>query len=179
EAQLPGWRVVLKASQPEAKASRMLQSYVANVYFWANWPNDLTVGTEWRDYEFVFKIPAQGEKGWHEQLRTFRARVDFRETSGDLWVDAVSVREVEMLDEWASWQALGLDRHSLVVDPQFVAPEKDDYRLQPDSPAWKLGFQAIPVEKIGPYQDELRATWPIVEAEGAREKPLMATVSGP
>ncbi len=169
----------LKASQPEAKASLMLQSYVANVYFWANWPNDLKVGTEWRDYEFVFKIPAQGEKGWHEQLRTFRARVDFRETSGDLWVDAVSVREVEMLDEWASWQALGLDRHSLVANPQFVAPEKDDYRLQPDSPAWKLGFQTIPVEKIGPYQDELRATWPIVEAEGAREKPLMAAVSGP
>jgi hypothetical protein len=38
----------------------------------------------------------------------------------------------------------------------------------------KLGFQPIPVEKIGPYRDELRASWPIVEAEGAREKPLLS-----
>ena len=51
----------------------------------------------------------------------------------------------------------------------FVAPEKDDRRLKPDSPALKLGFKPIPVEKIGPYQDALRATWPIVQAAGARE----------
>ena len=46
---------------------------------------------------------------------------------------------------------------------------KDDFRLKPDSPALKLGFQPIPVDKIGPYQDDLRASWPIVEAAGARE----------
>ena len=28
------------------------------------------------------------------------------------------------------------------------------------------------IEKIGPYRDELRASWPIVEAEGAREHPV-------
>ena len=32
----------------------------------------------------------------------------------------------------------------------FVDPEHEDYRLQPESPAWKLGFERIPVEKIGP-----------------------------
>jgi hypothetical protein len=55
-----------------------------------------------------------------------------------------------------------------------VARDKDDFRLEPDSPALALGFEPIPVEKIGPYADELRAGWPIVEAEGAREKPLTA-----
>jgi hypothetical protein len=78
------------------------------------------------------------------------------------------------LDEWASWQALGMDRHSLVADPLFVDAARDDYRLQPESPAWKLGFQPIPLDKIGPCADPLRATWPIVEAEGAREKPLVS-----
>ena len=68
----------------------------------------------------------------------------------------------------------GQDRHSLVADPLFVDPDNDDYRLRADSPAFKLGFKAIPVEKIGPYQDPLRASWPIVEAEGAREKPLVS-----
>ncbi len=77
-------------------------------------------------------------------------------------------------DEWESWRATGQDQHSLRSDPLFVDPEKDDYRLRPDSPAFKLGFKTIPVEKIGPYRDPLRATWPIVEAEGAREKPLVS-----
>ena len=45
--------------------------------------------------------------------------------------------------------ALGFDRHSLLADPLFIALEKDDYRLNPNSPAFKLGFQPIPVEKIG------------------------------
>lgn len=37
-----------------------------------------------------------------------------------------------------------------------------------------MGFKAIPVEKIRPYQDDMRASWPIVEAEGVREKPMGA-----
>jgi hypothetical protein len=77
-----------------------------------------------------------------------------------------------MLDEWASWQALGFDQHSVVADPLFMNPDRDDYRLKPESPALQLGFFQIPVDRIGPYQDELRASWPIIEAEGAREKPL-------
>jgi hypothetical protein len=51
---------------------------------------------------------------------------------------------------FAQWQAAGYDTHSLVADPLFVDPAHDDYRLKPDSPALKLGFKPIPVEKIGP-----------------------------
>jgi hypothetical protein len=72
------------------------------------------------------------------------------------------------------WRAQGEDQHSIVADPKFVDPAKDDYRLRPDSPARKLGFKPIPIEKIGPYADPLRASWPIVEAEGVREKPLVS-----
>ncbi len=78
-------------------------------------------------------------------------------------------------DRWpAWWQAQGLDRHSLVGDPLFVDPDKGDYRLRPNSPALRLGFKPIPLEKIGPYADPLRASWPIREAEGVREKPLVS-----
>src|ERR1017187_857081 len=44
-----------------------------------------------------------------------------------------------------------------------------DFGRSPASPAWGLGFERIPVEKIGPYQDDPRATWPIIEAAGVRE----------
>jgi hypothetical protein len=46
-------------------------------------------------------------------------------------------------------------------DPRFVNAAKEDFRLRPDSPAWKLGFQPIPVERIGLYKDPLRASWPV------------------
>ena len=80
---------------------------------------------------------------------------------------------------WAAWKALGLDQNSIIADPRFVNPEQDDYRLRPDSPAFKLGFKPIPVDKIGPYKSLLRASWPIVEAEGVREHPVKCTAPEP
>ena len=50
---------------------------------------------------------------------------------------------------WAAWRTAGQDAHSMVADPRFVAPEKDDYRLRPDSPALKLGFKPIDTSRIG------------------------------
>ncbi|MBM3498818.1 MAG: hypothetical protein FJX74_09115 [Armatimonadetes bacterium] len=46
-------------------------------------------------------------------------------------------------------------------DPGFVDEANRDFRLREDSPAWALGFQAIPLERIGPYRDALRASWPV------------------
>jgi parallel beta-helix repeat protein len=167
-------RARMKATHADAKAALMLQGYEANAYFWANWPNALNVGTEWDDYQFVFRIPGPGERGYHDHMGAFRSRVDFLSRTGTLLVGRVSLHEIEMPDEWASWQALGMDEHSKIADPKFVDPAHDDFRLRPDSPAFALGFQPIPVEKIGPFQDELRASWPIVEAAGAREHPVRA-----
>ncbi len=49
----------------------------------------------------------------------------------------------------AAWQQKGQDVHSIVADPKFVNPRKFDFRLQPDSPALKLGFQPIDVSQCG------------------------------
>jgi len=47
----------------------------------------------------------------------------------------------------------------------FIRPPSDpvqarDFALRADSPAWKLGFQPIPIDKIGLQRDELRAALP-------------------
>jgi parallel beta-helix repeat protein len=65
--------------------------------------------------------------------------------------------------QWQAWQDKGLDQHSLIADPLFVDVKKGDFHLSPDSPALKMGFKPIPIDKIGPYQDPLRASWPIRE----------------
>jgi parallel beta-helix repeat protein len=49
---------------------------------------------------------------------------------------------------FADWQKEGFDAHSLIADPQFVDPAKDDYTLRPESPAYKLGFQKIDTSQI-------------------------------
>ncbi|MEO2046855.1 MAG: hypothetical protein ABGX16_09815 [Pirellulales bacterium] len=44
------------------------------------------------------------------------------------------------------------------VDPHFVDDQQENFNLQADSPAWKLGFKPLPIEKMGLYQDENRAS---------------------
>ena len=41
-------------------------------------------------------------------------------------------------------------------DPHFVDPAHGSFQLRPGSPAFKLGFQPIPIENIGPYRDPRR-----------------------
>lgn len=50
------------------------------------------------------------------------------------------------LDEWQKRH----DQHSLIADPLFADSKKDDFRLKPESPAFKLGFKQIDSSKVGP-----------------------------
>ncbi len=159
----------VKAAEPDTAFAMMPQSYVANVYFWAKGMSG-KAGTEWKEYETIFRFPAPGDGDYREEMKTIRIRFDIRQEAGTVWLDDVALHEAIAMDEWEAWQSLGLDRHSVVADPGFVNPAKGDYRLRPDSRALALGFQPIPVDRIGPYQDDLRATWPIHEARGAREQ---------
>jgi len=77
-------------------------------------------------------------------------------------------------EDWQTWMARGLDDASVVAPPQFIDEAADDYRLAEDSPAWQLGFEAIPVEQIGYYQSPQRASWPIeMDAGPPREKLIL------
>jgi len=56
-------------------------------------------------------------------------------------------------------------------DPHFVDAARGNFQLRDDSPAWKLGFRRIPIEKIGLYRDDRRASWPARHAVRRMETP--------
>ena len=61
---------------------------------------------------------------------------------------STKLTEAKILIE--EWRRLGYDTNSLIADPLFVDPEKDNYRPKPDSPAFTLGFEETYVDLIGP-----------------------------
>ncbi len=50
---------------------------------------------------------------------------------------------------WQEWQDAGFDNNSLIGDPLFIDPDKDIFRVNSNSPAWKIGFKSIPINSIG------------------------------
>jgi len=57
-------------------------------------------------------------------------------------------------------------------DPGFAGAAKGDFRLRPDAPLFtRIGFRPIPVEEIGLYEDEHRASWPVKAPASEGRKP--------
>lgn len=51
-------------------------------------------------------------------------------------------------------------------NPGFVDIKHRNFQLKDDSPAFKVGFKRIPMEKIGLYKDEFRKTLPVLREAG-------------
>ena len=54
-------------------------------------------------------------------------------------------------------QRIGVDRHSLTADPQFVNPVIGDYRVKPGSPAETIGFVNFPMDRFGVTSPHLKS----------------------
>jgi hypothetical protein len=51
-----------------------------------------------------------------------------------------------------------MEKNLIGEDPHFVDAAGGDFRLRDDSPAYRLGFERIPIEKIGLYKSPPRAS---------------------
>ncbi|MBN8421869.1 MAG: right-handed parallel beta-helix repeat-containing protein [Verrucomicrobia bacterium] len=142
----------VKSTEPTAKISLAFASFKNGEGYWQAGSTSITATSEWKEVEATGRMLRENEAGWKPWMTAFWLRVDCHEPKGQVFFDDVRITEAEPLDEWAAWQNAGWDKHSMVADPLFIDWKKDDFRLKPESPAFKLGFKKIPVEKIGVRQ---------------------------
>jgi parallel beta-helix repeat protein len=60
---------------------------------------------------------------------------------------------------FAEWKNSGYDEGSIIADPLFVNPDNLQFRLRPESPALKRGFQQIDISTVGPRVRVGADTW--------------------
>lgn len=82
---------------------------------------------------------------FYSDLGEFVARVQPR-GEDESWQYSLVEGKKYSLEEW---RALGYDHHSVFADPMFVDPENNDYRVKPESPALKLGFENFDMDEFG------------------------------
>ena len=81
-------------------------------------------------------------------------------------VDNLIARNICVRGRWGDFETVAkplvtFQDNLLDRDPRFVDPEHHNFQLKDDSPAYKLGFERIPLEKIGLYATPQCASWPV------------------
>ncbi len=64
----------------------------------------------------------------------------------------------------SAYDLVTIENNLVDVDPKLVDEKTGNFQLQENSPAREMGFRKIPFEKIGLYQAENRASWPVQHA---------------
>ena len=106
------------------------------------------------------------ELGLDASVNRFESNVVYR-TDGPVLIDR---SKTSPDNQWAQWQARGFDRNSSRADPKVITTANAIPTLALDSPAFRMGFKRIPIEQIGPFQSDCRASWPIVEQPMIHER---------
>jgi hypothetical protein len=79
-----------------------------------------------------------------------RAPIELAELDVDFNVYCCRGDQEAARDDLEDRRREGIDGHSVAADPLFMSPEEDDFRLSPESPAWKLGICPVDVRETGP-----------------------------
>lgn len=118
-----------------------------SLYFEQNivyWREGILHDGEWNDEPYKFYYHPNNKSG-RETNSTFD--MDY-----NLYFNPENPLEEVKFGEgkkWEEWHEMGKDQHSLYTDPMFVDAENFDFRLKNESPAFKLGFNQIDIQKVG------------------------------
>lgn len=74
-------------------------------------------------------------------------------TGHNCWWNTAAAPVMFLDKSLAEWQAAGHEQGSIVADPEFLAPERHEYRLPSSSPAFALGFVPYDWTRAGVYGD--------------------------
>ncbi|MCY2987221.1 MAG: right-handed parallel beta-helix repeat-containing protein [Planctomycetota bacterium] len=107
-------------TRPEPHTSFILER---NIVYYDN--ANLVLGNNWWDSHFKLDYNVY----WNSGAKPIRMFAEFT------------------FPQWQ--QKFNQDQHSIIADPLFVAPEKDDFRLKEDSPTMKLGFKQFDASQAG------------------------------
>lgn len=85
---------------------------------------------------------------------SFMQRISAKESPGlwdnNLYWDTRGADNIKFFrNSFERWRAFGMDSNSIIADPLFEAPEKGDFRLKRNSPAFTIGFKPIDVSNVG------------------------------
>jgi len=117
-----------------------------SVYFENNivyWKEGKLFDGDWRDREYKYYTNPSRPEG-----------VDYKRNFESNWNifynPNFKVEEVLFYnhESFSDWQERGYDRNSVYTDPMFVDLANFDFRLKPESPAFKLGFEQIDLSDV-------------------------------
>ena len=97
--------------------------------------------------KFIDELPAGKGRVSEDRRGRALAKASDADTDFNIYFCAANQKLGEQMLE--KEQADGVDKNSLAVDPMFVDPANGDFRLQPNSPAIKLGIKSLDLSNVG------------------------------
>ncbi|NOY82144.1 MAG: hypothetical protein GXP31_14195 [Kiritimatiellaeota bacterium] len=165
----PGLKQGYPGSRPEAMTGLRFERNI--VYF-------TKAGTawlrKWRDWNDAIRLYIVRARPEDMAANVLDRNLIFAEPGLKLEIAYTAVPAGERRLSWKQWRGQGFDANSILADPMFVDPqhpERAKFAMRPGSPARRIGFKPIPVDKIGVFPGPNRATWPVKLARVDREAP--------
>ena len=97
--------------------------------------------------KFIDELPAGKGRTSEDRRGRALAKASDADTDFNIYYCAADPKVGEQMLE--KEQADGVDKNSLAIDPLFVDPANGDFRLQPNSPALKLGIKPLDLSNVG------------------------------
>ena len=97
--------------------------------------------------KFIDELPAGKGRVSEDRRGRALAKASDADTDFNIYYCAADQKLGEQMLE--KEQTDGVDKNSLAVDPLFVDPANGDFRLQPNSPALKLGIKPLDLSNVG------------------------------